>query len=257
MKVAAIQFQPVFGNKAANLKKMAALGKTAAEAGAKLIVFPELATSGYSFMSEEEARPFADIADIDDNPASSFSPMVSLAGKYGVAVVWGFIEMDSGTGKIYNSQAFVEERKKEDGTRDSWYFETYRKINPWGNDYLWSARGTKNPPVVDSTVLDKRVGLLICRDIRDKKNDEWNNFYSRGDADIVAFSTNWGDGGFPATTWMDFSEEHGMTLVVANRYGQETCNNFGEGGSCVIEPTGKVHCQGLIWNEDCIIIADI
>ena len=78
-----------------------------------------------------------------------------------------------------------------------------------------------------------------------------------GDADIVAFSSNWGDGGFPAVNWMDFAKENHTVLVVANRYGQETCNNFGEGGSCIVEPGGKVHCQGLQWNQDCIIYADV
>lgn len=251
MKVAAIQFAPQFGNKSYNLRIIAMLGEQAAAAGAKLLVFPELATSGYSFMSPEQAEACADFVTIDDDPKSSFSAMAKLCGQYGVACVWGFIEKDSGTGKLYNSQAFLEKRA------DGWYFETYRKINPWGNDYLWAGRGNANPPVVDSEVLGKRVGLLICRDVRDKKNDDWSNFYSKGDADIVAFSTNWGDGGFPSVTWMDFVEDHQMTLVVANRYGQETCNNFGEGGSCVIEPSGKVHVDGLKWEADCVVIADL
>lgn len=251
MKVAAIQFAPTFGDKLMNLRMMHKLGEQAALHGAKLIVFPELATTGYSFMNAAQAEPFADVAIIEDDPGNSFSTMGKLCVQFNCAVVWGFVERDPGTGKLYNSQAFLEKRA------DGWYFETYRKINPWGNDYLWAGRGNANPPVVHSEVVGKRVGLLICRDVRDKKNDDWNNFYSKGDADIVAFSTNWGDGGFPSVTWMDFVEDHNVALIVSNRYGQETCNNFGEGGTCVIEPSGKVHTDGLEWSQDCIVFADI
>jgi hypothetical protein len=40
-------------------------------------------------------------------------------------------------------------------------------------------------------------------------------------ADVVCLSANWGDGGFPAVSWMDFVEENSTCLIVSNRYGQE------------------------------------
>lgn len=259
MKLAAIQFAPTFKDQAYNTRRLSRLIEKAASAGAKLIVMPELATTGYSFMSPEEATPYAEVITefkprptVD--PTSSMSVMYALASKLQVALVWGLIEMDYGTRSLYNTQVYIE----PDG-----YFTSYRKVNPWANDYLWAKSGNANPPVVNSDFLGKRVGLLICRDVRDKKNDEWKNFYSKGDADIVAFSTNWGDGGFPSSTWMDFVEDHEVTLVVANRYGQELNNDFGEGGSCIITPKGDaahphgVHCDGLVWNQDCVILADV
>lgn len=220
------------------------LAEKAASQGAKLIVFPELATTGYSFMSRQEAEPFAEVPP----EGESFRAMVDIAERRGVAIVWGLPIKDPGAGKVYNGQVYVA---------PGGHFEVYHKINKWGNDYLWADAGRANPPIVHCEVTGKRVGLLICRDVRDKKNDDWNNFYSKGDADIVAFSTNWGDGGFPSVTWMDFVEDHNVALIVSNRYGQETCNNFGEGGTCVIEPSGKVHTDGLEWSQDCIVFADI
>lgn len=259
MKVAAIQFSPTFGDKAASLKKLAELVITAAQAGARLIVMPELAVTGYSFMNPAEANLQAEVISSfkpgpDVDPDSSLSVFGSLSARYNVALVWGLIEKDAGTQKLYNSQVYLDSMG---------YLESYRKINPFGNDFLWATAGNANPPIIHSELLGKRVGLLICRDVRDKKNDEWNNFYSKGDADIVAFSANWGDGGFPSNSWMDFVEENNVSLIVSNRYGQETCNNFGEGGSCVILPKGTsehphgVYCDGLVWNQDCIVYAEI
>ncbi len=247
VKVAAIQFAPQLRSNRANIAQMLRLGKQAAEQGAKLIVFPELATTGYSFMSAEDIRPYTETLK-DFSPGTSFHSMQALAKQYGVAVVWGLAARDPDNNKLLNAQVYLDPKG---------HVETYAKINPWGNDYLWSSPGRSNPPIIDCDVTGLRVGLLICRDVRDKKNDDWNNFYSKGEADVIAFSTNWGDGGFPATTWMDFVQEHDTALIVSNRYGQEDNNNFGEGGSCIITPPAKVQCAGLRWSQDCVILGDI
>jgi len=244
MKLAAVQFAPGFKEIARNTSRIVELATRAAMQGAKLIVFPELATTGYSFMGPEEAAPFAET--IGDFSKGSQYSLLRVAETFNVAIVWGLVGK-SGNGSLYNTQMYVDPNGR---------YESYFKINLWGNDFLWASEGRANPPIVHCEVTKKKVGLLICRDVRDKASDDWKNFYSPGDADIVAFSSNWGDGGFPAVSWVDFAKENRTVLVVANRYGQETCNNFGEGGVCVIEPKGKVHCQGLQWNQDCIVYAE-
>ncbi len=254
LRVAAIQFAPSFGDKNGNLFKMARLVLDASEAGARLIVLPELATTGYGFMGEDEARPFAEVI----TPESmTMKAMLALAASKNVHLVWGMVEQDAGTGDLYNTQVYVD---------PTGFFESYRKVNLWGNDKLWAKAGRGNPPVIRARfetgigepVLTKKLGLLICRDIRNKDGKE-GELYEPGDADIVCFSANWGDGGFPATAWWEFAEENKVWLIVANRYGKEIPNDFGEGGICVIEPSGKVHCAGLKnhWFQDCIVITEI
>lgn len=115
MKVATIQFAPVYGNKRLNLSKMRALATKAAQAGAKLIVLPELSTSGYSMMSTEAAKEMADyLGEMTDLTTSSLSVMAGVVKQFGCAIVWGCIEADPGTGKVYNSQVFLE-RTADDG----------------------------------------------------------------------------------------------------------------------------------------------
>lgn len=262
MKVATAQFAPIYGDKLANLRTMARMVEEAALNGAELIVLPELATSGYSMMGPSDALKFAEfivpdafVYNIRDtippkDPCPTMRVMKALALKYKVHLVWGMVEQQVQTDNYYNSQVYLG----PDLT-----MESYRKVNLWGNDFLWAKEGRGNPPIVKAKFSSgtKRLGLLICRDVRDKKNDSWSSFYEKGEADIVAFSANWGNGGFPAVAWMDFARDNRVTLIVSNRYGRETNNDFGEGGICVIEPNGKVHCEGLKWDAECIVYAEI
>lgn len=251
MKVAAIQFAPKFKAPQANLRTMESLVTRAAEKGASLIVLPELATTGYSFMGYQDAVPYAeDILSFPHSPRhkpASLLAMQDLVNKWGIAIAWGVMTLDAAQGKLYNTQVLLTPNT----------LVSYFKLNRWGNDLLWATEGSHSPPIVK--YRDKSVGLLICRDVRDKGplGSSLKDFYMAGDADIVCFSSNFGRGGFPSGSWVDFAKDNKTWLIVSNRYGVEEHNDFGLGGICVIEPSGKVHCEGLQWNQPCIVYADV
>jgi predicted amidohydrolase len=242
MLVAAVQYAPKFKDVVGNRSAMVSLVREAVQRGAKLVVLPELCTTGYSFMSVEDAQPYAE--DLMQS-GGTLSVMENLAGQFGVAIAWGVMEKDHGTGKLYNSQVL---------TLSDRTFVSYRKVNRFANDFIWAEEGRGSPPITE--FMGKKIGLLICRDVRDKA-PAWSDFYEKGDADIVAFSANWGAGGFPSVNWIRFVKENETFLVVSNRYGKEANNDFGEGGVCIIEPSGKVHCEGLVWDQPCIVYANI
>lgn len=239
MLAAAGQFSPVFKDYAANLAQMQALTVKAAKGEARLLVLPELATCGYSYLYDEEARPFAEPV---DGPTSR--AMTKLCKRLDLHVAYGFMERGDDD-RLYNSQALV-------GPQGVLAF--CRKLNQWGNDYLWATAGTVSPPVV--AVEGKRVGLLICRDVRDK-SESLGDLYEPGDADVVAFSSNFGDGAFPSGSWVKFAKRNKVHFVVSNRYGREENNDFGEGGICIIAPDGRVHCRGLEWSKPCLVFGDV
>ena len=247
MKIACVQMRPTFKDKLGNLRKMAHFTKQAAEKGARLIIFPELISTGYSFRSDAEAREHAEFIHPDILTTKS---MRVLAETLNVHIVWGMVEKDGGTGDLYNSQVMVS----PDGT-----WVSTRKVNRFGSDYLWAKAGRSNPPIVEIDDEGKtlKVGLLICRDVRDRKDKHWDSFYEKGDADLVCLSSNWGKGAIPANAWMDFVEDNDCVLAVANRWGEEENNDFGHGGSCIIEPPDVVHFTGLVWSADCIIYAEV
>lgn len=262
MKVAAVQFSPTYRDVRGNLRRLATLTVEAAKSGAKLIVLPELALSGFSMMNRAEALELSEvISEFKPIPIpnleTSMQAFYTIARTYNAHIAWGLLEKDAGTGNLFNAQVLM----CPDGS-----FESYRKINFFGNDYLWATEGRANPPIRRIVVDDGgglhnerviKVGLLICRDVRDKKDDKWLSFYEPGDADVVCLSANWGDGGFPATAWMEFAKNNKTTLIVSNRYGKEIPNNFGEGGVCIIHADGTVGCDGLIWEQDCIVYSEI
>jgi predicted amidohydrolase len=240
MRVAAIQFAPAFREPETNLRVAAGMVVGAVKGGAKLVVLPELCTTGYSFMGVAEAEPFAEVLE----QGRSYQVFRELATKLDVGIAWGFMRRDPGSGDLYNSQGLV---------LPTGQYASYDKINLWGQDYLWATEGSGSPPILD--YLGQRVGLLICRDVRDKA-PAWDEFYEPGDADVIAFSTNWGDGGFPSVKWVDFAKQNRCWLVVGNRYGREANNDFGEGGPCVIAPSGQVHCEGLVWSQPCTVYGE-
>ena len=252
MKTAVVQFMPVFGDVAGNLRRLSALVKTAARNGAKLIVCPELALSGYSFLSAAAARACSEcLADFDpsvDDRTTSMGCFYRIAKDHGAYIVWGLIEL-SGSGRLFNSQVLM----CPDGA-----FESYAKVNLYSADFIWATPGRSSPPVrrIDVDGESKRVGLLICRDVRDK-SDTMKSFYEPGDADVVCFSAAWGRGAFPGTAWMEFAADNKVTLAVSNRYGVEVPNDFGWGGVCIIRPDQTVLCDGLVWERDCIVYGDV
>lgn len=238
MKVAVVQMCPVFQDVRANIAQMEELVSQAAEGGADLVVLPELAVTGYSFMSKKDASVVAEVR----GEGLSFEAMRQASLELGVALVWGLVEKSGGN--LYNAQCMVTPDGRVAG---------YQKRNLWANDHIWATQGNESPPVLNWK--GRRIGLLICRDIRNERGGE--PFYEEGDADVIAFSSNFGDGAFPASAWMSFVKNNRISLAVSNRYGQEANNNFGEGGVCVIHPDGHVVCKGLKWSAPCIVYDDV
>jgi predicted amidohydrolase len=247
MKVAVIQFKPALGDRVGNLMRLTDLVVKAAEAGASICVCPELCTTGYSFMSREEAETYAEI--LIPGESLSLDLFTRLSQYLGVYIAWGVMEKSQATGALYNSQVLVSPDSS---------FLTYAKANHFGNDWLWSTAGSENPPIAHLSIDGDRVkaGLLICRDIRDK-SDTVDSFYEPGDCDLVLASCAWGRGAFPATAWMNFVKDNRLTLCVSNVYGTESNNDFGLGGVAIIKPDLSVNCEGLVWGKDCIVCGDV
>jgi predicted amidohydrolase len=184
--------------------------------------------------------------------------MQSAAMELKAYVSWGYIESDGA--RLYNSAILVGP--------DGKLLTSYRKVNLFSSDFLWAKPGDKSAPIIKTEL--GRMGIVVCRDLRDKIPKNIPRTASSDPAlfdgqrvDIVAASTNWGKGGFPATTWMDFVADNKCTLVATNRWGKETneeehgeyVQDFGQGGAAIIEPDWTVHIDGLIFRQDCVVTA--
>ncbi|WP_188647441.1 carbon-nitrogen hydrolase family protein [Marinithermofilum abyssi] len=99
MKVAICQITPKTNDKKSNQEKMKAFTLNAVEQGAKLVVFPELALTGYNCGDH-----FFEVAETIPGPATDF--FASVAAEHDVYIIWGMPEK-SIEGINYNSAAFV------------------------------------------------------------------------------------------------------------------------------------------------------
>lgn len=150
MKIAALQMRAVAGDPARNFERVARAPREAAAAGAKLLVTPELAHTGYG------AGP--DVTRYAEPPAGDLAAKIAqLSRETGVAIIMGFAERVGDV--VYNSALFT------DGTRHA----VYRKSHLYG-DY---ERGLFSPGEPSNTIVEvggMKLGILICYDVEFPEN---------------------------------------------------------------------------------------
>lgn len=169
--VACLQFEPVVGERQANIRKGTEMIEQAADAGATLIVLPELSDSGYVFETREEA--FALSGTAAESPA--VRAWCELAARRGLHIVGGFCERDGEA--LYNSAAIVD---------PNGLIGIYRKNHLWAAENLFFERGDGGFPVFTTRI--GRIAALICYD--GWFPEAWRLCALQG-ADIVCVPTNW------------------------------------------------------------------
>jgi len=222
--VACCQTVPEVGDpEASAAQARAALGE-AVDAGAGIVVLPELANSGYLFESVEEARAAAVPAD------GELLAGWALEAERGEAIViGGFCELGNDD-RVYNSAALV------DGTG---VLAVYRKLHLWDKESLWFTPGSRPAPVVDTR--HGRIGVGICYDI---EFPELTRGLALGGADLIALPTNWPreqprQAGGPMLKLLTRTTAYLSRVYVAvcDRGGSERGGDF-EGGSSIVAPKG-------------------
>lgn len=171
VRVACIQMEPRVGLLEANIADSVARIDAAAAAGAKLIVLPELASSGYVFATREEAYALAE--EIPNGPASR--AWIAAAKRHGCWIVAGIAERVGQ--KLFNSAVLVG----PDG-----HVGTFRKMHLWAAENLFFEPGDLGFPVYSTPI--GRIGMLICYD---GWFPEAYRLCALQGADIVCVPTNW------------------------------------------------------------------
>lgn len=169
--VAAAPLTPVIGDLAGNARRGALAIRTALIAGARLIVLPELSTSGCFFESHEEA---ASVAITVDDPL--LAEWAEIAAGAEAVVVAGFCERGE-SGRVYNSAVVLSGGEP---------VAVYRKTHLWDREKLIFTAGSQAAPVVETSV--GRIGVLVCYDL---EFPEMPRMLALGGADLIAVPTNW------------------------------------------------------------------
>ena len=147
VSVAAVQMDPHINAVAQNLRSILDRVREATENGAKLVVFPECALTGYGFESKAEAWAVAETI-----PGPSTSAIAATCAETRAVVVVGLLEQAGDD--LFNVAAVID---------GSGVIATYRKIHlPFLGVDRFTTPGDRPFAVVEAAGL--RLGLHICYD---------------------------------------------------------------------------------------------
>lgn len=170
-RAAAVQINPRIYLKDCNTRRLADRVAEAAGQGARLIVTPEMATTGLLFRDREDVAPF-----VEPIPGPTTDLFAAIAARHGCYIAIGLPEVDPETDLYYNAMALVGPEG---------LVGRYRKTHLWETDAHWAAWGNLGVPVFETGL--GRVALLICHDAN---YVETFRLAMLGGADVVCFATN-------------------------------------------------------------------
>ncbi|CAM3311653.1 nitrilase family protein [Paracoccus nototheniae] len=197
----------------------------AADAGASVIILPELANSGYVFRSRSEAFSLSEL--IPDGPSSR--AWAEVAARRRIYLVAGMAERESN--RLYNSAVIIG---------PSGIIGTYRKLHLWGDENLWFEAGNLGVPVFATPF--GRLGVAICYD---SWFPEVFRLAAVQGADLVCVPTNWvpipgqAEGQKPMANILHMAAAHSNSIIIAcaDRVGIERGQPF-LGHSLIVSHTG-------------------
>jgi predicted amidohydrolase len=144
MKVAFYQFEPVFGEKEQNVARVL---QSLGEVDADLVVLPELFSSGYQFISQEEVVRLSER--VPQGPTTD--ALAEFSRRKGIYLAAGVPEADGD--RYYNSAIL---------TGPEGYLGLYRKTHLFFEEKLWFSPGDTGFRVFSTGI--GRIGIMICFD---------------------------------------------------------------------------------------------
>jgi predicted amidohydrolase len=198
IKLSVIQFTPIWSEKKKNLQSIERL---LLGLQSDIIILPELCTTGYSFLSKEEA-----LSQAETESGETAQILKQLSARNKAVIIAGFVEMDGQ--EVYNSAM---------ATLPNGDVKIYRKTHLFYKEKLCFAPGNSGFVVLDHPLKDCRMGVMICNDWR---YPESARTLALMGADVIAcpsnlISTVWGLA-MPARAL-----ENKVYVAVANRCGTE------------------------------------
>ena len=166
MPLAVVQYAASSLDPAANLERMSALVADAHARGAKLIVFPELACTGYV-----EDTQLHELAQGEEGPI--VQGLKNLSRRFGVYLAAGFVEWRNG--HVYNALSF---------TTPGGDVSIYRKRHLIFWEHFYFRHGQE--PLIVQTDFG-RIGFAICADMMYRH--VWSEY--RDKIDLAVISAAW------------------------------------------------------------------
>ncbi len=222
VRIACAQVAPRVGDAEGNRRLAREALREGIASGARIVVLPELVTSGYVFESAAEARALA-------LPAEELADWAEEAAWGDAVVIGGFAELGE-DGGVYNSAAVFA----PDGL-----LAVYRKTHLWDREKLCFEPGGQSPPVVETPF--GRIGVAVCYDLY---FPELTRGLALAGADLIAAPANLPlfprpEGERPVEIALAQATAHvsKVWVAVCDRTGPERGVEW-TGASCIVDPDG-------------------
>ncbi len=233
LRVALVQQATVWEDPAANLAKAAAFVAEAARAGARVVVFPELATTGFTMAPEGFAEPL---------PGPATEAFGRMARAHGIYVIGTAVEAHAPHPR---NAAFVLDPGGE-------LAAIYRKLHPftYGEEHQHYVGGD-DCPVFDLDGIP--CGLQICYDLRFP--EPFRSLAARG-AEVVFLPANWPLRRIDAWSTLLAARaiENQMAICGVNRVGRDLLAEY-PGRSALLDPFGVAAASG--GPEEGLVVGDV
>lgn len=234
LTVAAVQMNTRLADKIYNLTTVEGHIRTAVNAGAKMVVVPELFSTGYRL--DEQYADFA-----EPIPGPTVEKMAALAQELDIFIAACIVEKDLSSPDIYDT-AFLVSPKGLEGA--------YRKVHLWGKEPGFFARGTELPVFETPWGL---TGMMICYDVG---FPEAARSLVLAGANLILMPSAFG---LPRLYAWELATraralENGCFFVTANRIGIEKDSEFC-GHSRIVDPQGTVIVDAGM--NEAVIVATI
>lgn len=219
---------------------MLALVTGALERGAKLVVTPELALSGFAFATPDEMRPYAQPA---TGPVGG--TLARVGRQYNATIVAGFAELGN-DGQLYNTAAVAT----GDGS-----LLTVRAPR-YGHNYGWMTGFGKDSGQLRAVTPLGPLRVALCAGLLSLSDGP--------PARLIAVPAAWNDDPSDRCLplWQSIARQRCAALIIANRYGRETYSvgadgDFSRAISCIIDSEGRVLARSLPEQHDEILYAGL
>jgi HEAT repeat protein len=260
-KVAAVQAISGFGSPEVNRRHLTKLVREAAKQGAKVVVLPETAITGYMSWDIKMTWQRGDMKltqglkgtscedaceTIEGESVKSFA---RLADELDIYLTVPFLEKETEEDKYYNTVVLV-------GPEGD-VLAHYRKINPWPwAEQGWASKGDLGNVYVDTPY--GRMGLLICYDI----NYEPENL-KKLNVDHLLYSIAWVDSA--NSDWFDvrlgrIARVNNINIIGANWTIPSASNPpdwYGYGKTRIIDRNGRILSKATKDISEEIVYADL
>ena len=229
MKLALVQFQSVLGDVEASMARALPMIDEAAAAGANMVVFPELFTTGYHL--DTVGPRMTELAEPIDGP--TVRALQEAARKNHVYIVAPIALLHGLSGVPYNSAVFIN----SDGTVQG----SFDKVHLWALERFYFRAGHEFP--VFDTEFGK-VGIMVCYDM---------GFHPKTKPTLAQVDA--------ACAPLDMEGliaralENTVFLGAVNRIGHEGDDLYMHGASMVCGPRGGKIAQ--LGEEEGILYADL